>query len=168
MKHDVILLKEIESIIPEILKMDIPFKKTNLSSWWDNQKNNYYNNKILLRLIIRKLRDKYHKDYQEDELLYMQKLYVLYPTKYPGDLLDCPWEIVTVILNILSEEKRKFYLKLYLRYKWSKDDLEKYIVHDLYEKYVYVISKMESYDSLIIDDVIDFLIRMELFININS
>lgn len=168
MKQDVILLQELESIIPEIMNMNIPFKETNLSSWWDNQKNNYYNNKLLLRMIVNKLQDRYHKSYREDELLYMQKLYVLYPIYYPDDLLSCPWEIIIILLNILSEDKRVFYLKLYLKYKWNKEELEKYILHDLYEKYVYVISNLDSYDLLIKEDVIDLVLKMESFIIVNS
>lgn len=75
------LLEQIESILPELTTENIPLKECSSTSWWQIIQNEYYNNELLLKSIVKVLEEKYHKKYSKEELLYMQKLYLLYPNK---------------------------------------------------------------------------------------
>lgn len=162
------LLEEIENLLPEIIKSDLPFIINNSDSWWDSIKTEYQNNKVLLEFIRDKMSKKYKETYEEEELINMQKLYLLYPNKIPDELLSCPWDIIKIILNIFNNEKRMFYLKIYQKYNLKKDELEKYILHDLYEKYLYSLRMINDYNKIIKEDIIKELFTLEKYIYENN
>ena len=162
------LLEDIESILPEIISAQIPLKENESLTWWERLKSDYYHNAVLLSFIIKRLRDKGHHYIDEEELLYMQKLYKTYPQNPPKDLLNCPWPIVKILINILTEEKRLFYLRLYLKYNLTSEELITYITHDIYEKYIYVLSRIEDYNVIEKEDIINKLLEIELYLCKNN
>ena len=82
--------------------------------------------------------DSFKKKYSVKELHCMQKLYMLYLDDPPNDLLKLSWDCVKVIINILSVEKRNFYINACQKYSWDVRKLKYYIVSDLFEKYLFL------------------------------
>ena len=91
----------------------------------------------------------------------MQKLYLLYPDTLPKKLLSLPWELIKIILNLYSVEKRKFYTDLALQFQWDSSKLEFYILNDLYEKYLSLISEINDYRVLTSKNIIPRLLEIQ-------
>ena len=86
----------------------------------------------------------------------MQKLYMLYPDNPPNDLLGLPWDCVKVIINILSVEKRTFYINACQKYSWDVRKLRYYIVCDLFEKYIFLKQERNCNQENLLENLIKY------------
>ena len=102
---------------------------------------------------------RFGESYQPSELFMMQKLYLLYPHKVPEKLLELSWEHIKILLNLFSEEKRHFYVLCCLKERWSLEKLKEAILHDFYEKYIYVqqIYGIKKFSFQNFQEVLDFI-----------
>ena len=91
----------------------------------------------------------------------MQKLYLLYPNTLPHKLLSLPWELIKIILNLYSADKRIFYTDLVLQFQWDCSTLEFYILNDLYEKYFSFVSGINDSQSFPNKKVISELLEIQ-------
>lgn len=99
------------------------------------------NTEILGKLSHKLSEETNSKNCSESELWQMEKIYLLYPEHLPEKLQKLPWDQVKILINILSEEKREFYVDDCLRYSWDNDTLKEYILNDLFEKYIFLRDK---------------------------
>lgn len=157
----------IDSSVSEIIKINMPkiFNKyPDLFSLKDSF-NNYLDKKAYLKeqndIIIKEISPllvkKFGNKYNEEELFYMQKLYLLYPENLENDILKLPWNFIKIVLDLFNEEKRQFYIDNCLKYNWSLEELKEYIRQDVYEKYKYIQKKSK-----------DRTFSMEKFLNLTS
>ena len=135
--------------------------KVRKNNWYQKRKSFLEKNTRFLKSVRQEVLKKYDEDYVEDELFAMQKLYLLYPDTLPKKLLSLPWELIKIILNLYSVEKRKFYTDLALQFQWDRSKLEFYILNDLYEKYLSLISEINDYRVLTSKNVIPRLLEIQ-------
>ena len=135
--------------------------KVRKNNWYQKRKSFLEKNARFLKSVRQEVLKKYDEDYVEDELFAMQKLYLLYPDTLPKKLLSLPWELIKIILNLYSVEKRKFYTDLALRFQWDSSKLEFYILNDLYEKYLSLISEINDYRVLTSKNIIPRLLEIQ-------
>ncbi len=103
-------------------------------------------NMLILKEVSQGLKKDIDVDYSVDDLFFMQKLYLLYPDVAPENLLSLSWEHIKVLLNLLSNKKRDFYIEKCLKQNWDVCQLQKAILRDMYEKYLYVEEKYKNKD----------------------
>ena len=158
MKYDIndFLMK----IIPEIFEEhpELFLEKDDMKdlNYFDQRIYLWQKNQMFLNEVIKKIPDSFKKKYSVKELYCMQKLYVLYPDNPPNDLLGLPWDCVKVIINILSVEKRSFYINACKKYSWNVRELRYYIVCDLFEKYKYLCEKQNCLELNILDKLLQY------------
>ena len=115
-------------------------------------------NELILNELSNELVPRFGESYRSSELFMMQKLYLLYPRKVPKKLLELSWEHIKVLLNLFSDEERKFYIECCLIEKWSVEKLKEAILKDVYEKYYYVkkVYGKHGFDFHNFKEVLDF------------
>ncbi|HIR74876.1 TPA: hypothetical protein IAB95_05210 [Candidatus Ventrenecus avicola] len=158
-----VMLEHIMDVLPTVLEKNKKlFKdKSKKKDWYHRRKYFLDKNSKFLYNVRREVKEKYDEDYSEAELFAMQKLYLLYPDTLPKKLLSLPWEIIKIILNLYSIDKRKFYTDLALEYQWDESKLEFYILNDLYEKYLGLIQEINDYHALTQKNVIPRMMEIQ-------
>src|SRR5574344_1663879 len=143
------ILKDIEKTIKEVMKeYPNPFPSDPSENWWDNKLLIVKKNDFLLTELAKKLRVKYQDKYPKEELLAMQKVYLEYPNHIPKKLLSLPWDMVKVIINLYSEEKRYFYVDLCIKESLNIDNLKELILTDFYEKVIFIMNDINNYEEV--------------------
>lgn len=158
MKYDIndFLMK----IIPEIFEEhpELFLEKDDMKdlNYFDQRIYLWQKNQMFLNEVIKKIPDSFKKKYSIRELYCMQKLYMLYPNDPPNDLLRLPWDCVKVIINILSVEKRTFYINACKKYSWDVRKLRYYIVCDLFEKYLFLKQERNCNQENLLENLIKY------------
>ena len=157
------MLEHIMDVLPTVLEKNknLFSGKVRKNNWYQKRKSFLEKNARFLKSVRQEVLKKYDEDYVEDELFAMQKLYLLYPDTLPKKLLSLPWELIKIILNLYSVEKRKFYTDLALQFQWDSSKLEFYILNDLYEKYLSLISEINDYRVLTSKNIIPRLLEIQ-------
>jgi len=148
------IIKEIKSENPSLFSLQ-------KEDWFE--KRNYFleENKKLLKLLIKKGNQKISFNLDQKELFMMQKLYLLYPDTLPKKLLSLPWENIKIILSLCELEKRKFYTDISYYLELDKEKLENYIIKDLYEKVIFLISEIQDYNIINEENFLNKVIKIE-------
>lgn len=157
------MLEHIMNVLPTVLErnQNLFSGKVRKNNWYQKRKSFLEKNTRFLQCVRQEVLKKYNEDYLENELFAMQKLYLLYPDTLPKKLLSLPWELVKIILNLYSIDKRKFYTDLVLQFQWDSSKLEFYILNDLYEKYLSLVSEINDYHGLTSKNVIPRLLEIQ-------
>ena len=119
-------------------------------------------NILILKEISKGLKKDLGVDYSVRELYFMQKFYLMYPDVAPLELLSLSWEHIQILLHLFSKRKRDFYVEKCIAYKWDILELQKAILHDMYDKYVFV---KKQYKNGVFSDEKFFEIQDNLWIN---
>ena len=157
------MLEHIMDVLPTVLEKNknLFSGKVRKHNWYQKRKSFLEKNARFLKSVRQEVFEKYNEDYLEDELFAMQKLYLLYPDTLPKKLLSLPWEIIKIILNLYSIDKRKFYTDLSFQFQWDSTKLEFYILNDLYEKYLSLIPEINDYHAFTRKNVISKLLEIQ-------
>ncbi len=152
----------LQEIIPEIMKQN-PKLFQDLDKhrdWYEKRKYFIEQNHILLENVSKKLSEKYENSFTAEDFFFMQKLYLLYPDCCPKKLLSLSWDNVKTILSLCEVEKRKFYTDVCFVKNLDVDTLRKYILNDLYEKVVCLVSEINNYDEVTNPSFLDKVLKI--------
>lgn len=151
------VLKDIQKILPELLRKKTRYE-SNSCDWYASRLAFLKKNLEVLTDLSKVLVAKYGQEYEVSELIYMQKLFLMYPNYIPKKLLSLSWEHIKIILDLCTEEKRKFYLDLTALKNLTTNELKKHICQDFYEKTIVIMTEVANYDEVTKPD---FLIKAE-------
>jgi len=110
------------------------------------------------------IKEEYNCDLATEELFLMQKLFLMYPDCPPKKLLSMSWEVIQIILKLCDVEKRKFYTDIAYYLDLDSNTLSSYILNDLYEKVVYLISEIQDYNIVNSDDFIEKVLDIQMMV----
>lgn len=147
------MLDRIMSVLPDV-QMENPDLFTNNGEyydWYQRRKRFLDQNFLFLDKVILKIKEKYDENYSKEELFYMQKLYMLYPNDLPKQLLSLSWNLIKIILNLCTVDKREFYTSLCCNYDLDEFQLQEYIMNDFYEKQLILIREFVDSQELFKD-----------------
>lgn len=135
----------ISDLIKEILEENPRLFSMMKEGWYEKREYFLKENQKMISLLIEKGRGKLTDSFSQDELFAMQKLYLMYPKAPPKKLMSLAWENVKLILPLCDLEKRKFYTDISYYLELDAKTLQKYILNDLYEKVLFLISEIQDY-----------------------
>ncbi len=151
------MLDYLSEIIPQILT-EYPHlftSETTPDNWYESRHFFLNKNQFFLEKVKEKMECKFDTIVSVEELFYMQKMFLIYPSYIPKKLLKLPWEHIKILLDLCSEEKRKFYIDLCYDKKLSVEILKEYILNDIYEKSLVLIEEINDYNKVVSKDFLN-------------
>ena len=154
--YNKILGKIIKCIEQSKLRAFAEVNKALLSAYWNIGKElseNASYGKSVVEQLSRDLRLKYPdmKGYSVRNLWNMKRFYETYQKLQPvvAELLQVSWTNHVLILDkTSSDEEKQFYLKMCIKEKWSKRELDRQLDSSLFERYM-LVDKPEKVTALI-------------------